>query len=383
MKVLRVVIATNQINRKNSVFTDSSLEDAAKQINISDGIPQLHSHDWTRLLGWTVRAWTERRGKVLELVVETHCPETTDEYMEVEKRYTQYWKKQQDEKTRPFLEYLSSDEHSGCSLISDLSCVYIKGSNILFSAFDTLSEKLDDDRLLLLDRFVPVGDGFIESGQYLLVPHRCFRQSYSLCNHLNSEFFGALARAKRNHPNLKIRLRLDEHIVGIPESLEKYEELDYWWGPKYKEDPNKIDYGVTVHGPTKYDVMYGRLKQTEFWWYGKEKRTFEMEEVLEYPTRVNVAEGAKVGMRFIHSIFDPETKRPFHLDGAVRLYEDDLFEIRKYTTINKFGKNAIRLKLWQIDGDMSVENWFTLINTFFLNNFTIAEYFGINYENMQ
>jgi len=283
MKVLRVVIATNQINRKNSVFTDSSLEDAAKQINISDGIPQLHSHDWTRLLGWTVRAWTERRGKVLELVVETHCPETTDEYMEVEKRYTQYWKKQQDEKTRPFLEYLSSDEHSGCSLISDLSCVYIKGSNILFSAFDTLSEKLDDDRLLLLDRFVPVGDGFIESGQYLLVPHRCFRQSYS----------------------------------------------------------------------------------------------------LEYPTRVNVAEGAKVGMRFIHSIFDPETKRPFHLDGAVRLYEDDLFEIRKYTTINKFGKNAIRLKLWQIDGDMSVENWFTLINTFFLNNFTIAEYFGINYENMQ
>jgi len=281
------------------------------------------------------------------------------------------------------LEHLHSIDHVDAELASDSSCVYVAGNDILSRTVDIPGEQVDSEGLLVLDKFVAVGDGFIKQGPYLLVPHRCFRQSYSLHNHLNSEFFGALARAHREHPKLKVSIRLDGNVVGIPESLQKYEELDYWWGPKYKKNPNEIEYGEVVHGPTQHDIAYGRLKQTEFWWYGKERRTFEAEEVMEHPAKLIVAGQDWFAMRFVHSIFDPETKRPCHLDGAVRLYDDELFGMRKEKTIGKFGKLAERLKLWRVDGDMAVETWFTLINTFFRNNFSVAEYFGFSWEDVK
>ena len=76
MKYIHSVAATNQINRKNMVIADSCLEDMAKQLNEQGGRPQLHSHDWTRLIGWTTKAWTEREGVHLKLMTETEVPET-------------------------------------------------------------------------------------------------------------------------------------------------------------------------------------------------------------------------------------------------------------------------------------------------------------------
>lgn len=225
-----------------------------------------------------------------------------------------------------------------------------------------------------------VGDGFIEKNPYLLVSHRCFRESYSLPNSLNRDFLGCISKTNNSFPKLKIRLHIDDKLIGIRKSLENYEQLDYWWGPKYKEDPRKIAKGVCIHGATKYDLAFGRLKQTEFWWYGKECLTFEIEEVLNEPIWLEMKGIKKIGMRFVHSIFDPETNRPCHLDGAIRLYDRILFVRRQNETIDKFGKNADRLKLWRIDGDIPIDVWFNLIHSFFRNNFMVGEYFGVSPE---
>jgi hypothetical protein len=377
------VIATNQVNRKNSVFTDGALEDGAKQINEQGGIPQLHSHDWTRLLGWVTHAWTERKGNLLQLLCETHFPETVKEYEEISCKFQTYCERMHEERTHSFMEYLHREEYTQDELTFDVSCVYITGKGILLRTFPTLSKKIDNDGLFLLGQFTSIGDGFIENGKYLLVPHMCFRQGYSLPNMLNRDFFGALVRTHRSHPELKIKLRLDHKLVGIRESLGCGEQLDYWWGPKYEGYPYETDYGVCVHVPTKYDRAFGLLRQTEFWWYGKETRTLEIEEILEQPIWCSAEKERKIGMRFVHSLFDPKTQRPCHLDGSIRLYDEELFEARKHRTIDKFGKSAERLKLWRIDGDISIEIWFTLIHTFFRNNFMVAEYFGVGYENSE
>jgi hypothetical protein len=87
-------------------------------------------------------------------------------------------------------------------------------------------------------------------------------------------------------------------------------------------------------------------------------------------------------MRFVHSIFDSNTERACHLDGALRLYDHNLYEQRMFVIIDKFGKSADRLKLWRIDGDISHEDWFNLIHTFFRNNYMVAEYFGFDWSDL-
>ena len=72
------------------VFTDDSLEDAARQINEGIGRPYLFNHDWTRLVGWTSKAWTEREGDLLKLVTETEIPETKEEINAINQKYSDY-----------------------------------------------------------------------------------------------------------------------------------------------------------------------------------------------------------------------------------------------------------------------------------------------------
>ena len=149
-----------------------------------------------------------------------------------------------------------------------------------------------------------------------------------------------------------------------------------WWGPPFRGDPSRQPYGVTVHGPTRHDDLSGLLR-TEFWWYGKDERTVEIEELVDRRL-VDVHDGnAAYVCRFVHSIFDSSTGRPRHLDGAVRLYDDEGWTGRTGSHIDKFGKNATRVKLWRVDGDIPLETWYLLIHMFFRENSTVPEYFGL------
>lgn len=48
------------------------------------------------------------------------------------------------------------------------------------------------------------------------------------------------------------------------------------------------------------------------------------------------------GCRYVHSMINPSTGLPTHLDGAIRIYNDEeiLKRIDSKTDISKYGKNS-------------------------------------------
>ena len=170
-----------------------------------------------------------------------------------------------------------------------------------------------------------------------------------------------------------MRIKLDADFLAIPESLNEMQQREYWWGPHYSENKFSQQYGVAVHGPTKYDVT-DNLIRTEFWWYGKAERTFEAEELVDRPL-VSDKNGLLRSVRFVHSIFSSESTSR-HLDD-MRLYSDSLWNEHFRTQHCDVWKAAKRRKLWRIDGALNVTQWYELIHMFFRGNFTIAEYFGL------
>ena len=84
------------------------------------------------------------------------------------------------------------------------------------------------------------------------------------------------------------------------------------------------------------------------------------------------------GCRYVHSMINPSTGLPTHLDGAIRIYNDEqiLARIDSKTDISKCGKNSKYIKLWRIDNDFNVAMWKELISSFYRENGLIGEYFG-------
>ncbi len=379
MKYFTQVVASNQVNRKGSVFTNEALEDGARQIN-EKGLPQFINHDWTRLVGWSWSAWTEERDGVVCLVAKCAVPESAQEVALIRGLFVRHFARLKDNRLSPYRHYLNHPGLSGCTLLFDTSCVYLYRKDLLASLLPQIARRKDDDGLTPLKELSFTGEGWLGDGSYMAVPHHAFRQSHMLPNSLNWEFLSALLRARSQSPGLEVTLRFENDLVAIADSLKPSVELEYWWGPHYKGDPFSIPYGVSVHGPTEHDNPIDRLKQTEFWWYGKDRRTFELEEVYHNPVLLKDEGCSGIATRFVHSIFDGNLKIPIHLDGALRVYGSEAWEKRKATTIDKFGKNAIRVKLWRVDGPIQLPIWYSLVHSFFKHNFTVPEYFGVGWR---
>lgn len=381
MRTITQVIATNDVVRlpdgTSEVILGEALADAAEQLNASGGMPILVDHDWTRLSGWTTRMWIERDGKRVRLCAESQVPESPDERDALSAIFTKYCADQHAERTGPHRNALAPFPDGSVDLCHDFCCVYLTGTELVKRLLPELQQSAEDDGLVpIAASSEVVGGGWLRRGSYLLAPDTFLRPGWALPNPPNRHLIAALAEVKKRIPSLTIRLAIDSRLAGIPESLQDHQQRDYWWGPPFKGNPGNQAHGVTVHGPTKYDSMNG-LKQTEFWWYGKDERTFQIEEVLEEPRWRTCGNERRTPARFVHSIFDPNTGRPCHLDGAVRLYTDHEWSDRLQQPIDKFGKRGVRHKLWAVDGDIQLNDWYTMIHMFFKRNFTIAEYFGL------
>jgi hypothetical protein len=66
----------------------------------------------------------------------------------------------------------------------------------------------------------------------------------------------------------------------------------------------------------------------------------------------------------------------YHLDGAIRLYDEESYINRLEEPISNTGKNSSYFKLWRIDGDIPLSIWKELICDFYKDNHLIGEYFG-------
>jgi hypothetical protein len=373
---LQGVVNSDQVNKYNIKFTIGALESAYSD-NWQLGVPSYLGHDHTKPIAWTlVNALHFEPGMVRTTNI-TYAPEDEKEsenignriksyYLNKTKKFIEPYKEQLLEKLNP---YLSEDY-----LFSSTESAAIVDKAIAKRAFPELFETDDKHGLVLLSKLNPIAPGIYEKDGLLLYASSFFRRSFSRLNTLNTPF---LKRFQEIGASDKVtsKVLLDPDMVGLAGSYYEVFEFQYWWGPQFSENLADIPLGVTAHKSSEREAIFNDVQNTEFWWYEQDgKKTFECEEVIVKPS-LGISE-SNYGCRFVHSMIDESTSNPFHLDGAIRVYDEDGILNRWDVDIKGSGKNTDYNKLWRLDGDISVSEWKELISHYYRDNTLVGEYFG-------
>jgi hypothetical protein len=377
MKQHLAVVNSNRLNRCNMLFTVGALESGlAKSWNV--GVPMHIGHDLHRLIAWSRGLGIHLEPGLARLTAISYTPENEAEADQLRALANQQRAERLREAVQPHLielqtrlgQYLT-DEHSPCNP----GCAAFYDPQLAARAFPDLFAQKDKDGLIPIGPLRPVGPGVFERDGLLIFAHPYFRRSLSRVNSLNGAFLTRLY-ALHGEAELKVRIALDEDIVGLASTFSDYFELEYWWGPKFSDEVKQIPIPtITRHEATDIERNFHGISRTEFWWYAQdEARSFECEELQDLPA-FGVGSGI-FGCRFVHSRFDSKAGRPVHLDGAIRSYDEDAMVRRLDQDIHHAGRHSDYTKLWRVDGLLSVARWKELICHYYRDNKLVGEYFG-------
>lgn len=392
MEKYQGVAMTDGINRKNHIFPLSAII-KAYHASWHTALPVNLGHDRTKPVGYTMLTGIYMEPGKAYVTNESAIMETKEEHEIMRKMISAYdykifceeHKNELDTLTKKLSGILSNEFR----VAPVGQAVAIQDKDLVYRLFPEWS-KTTQDGLADVRDLQPVytksenGEkGFLIPGVYykdgyLLFGHQFFRRSLSILNSTNEEFFNSFEKM-RDIPGVEIKLALDMDMVGLAGTEHPELEYQYIWGPHFNDDLTCIPEGVTCHGNEHYDNLFSNLLSTQFYWHIQDgKRTFECEELCD-KENVSFDDGKTMlwGCRYVHSMINPSTGLPTHLDGAIRIYNDVqiLDRIDSKTDISKYGKDSEYIKLWRIDNDFSVALWKELISSFYRENTLIGEYF--------
>lgn len=373
MKKIKGVSLTDGLNRKNHDFPLDLILNTYEN-SWKDAGPSYFNHDISKLIGWsyTIGIYIEP-GKTYVLN-EIAIPENDEENESLVKNGRAYlYSKCCEGRKEEYdvLKEMLSDKLTDQSIPASINCVAYYDMKIISKVFTKLD--VDSDGLIDLRLLTPVLPGVYRKGKYLLFAHRYFRRNCCLLNSLNDEFLRRLQNLQNSNLNVKIALDLD--MIGLAGSEREELEYQYWWGPKFNDDLSSIPDGITRHNNENYSSL-SNICFTEFGWYEQDgRRTFECEEVVDIHN-IECEDIEYCGCRFVHSMLNPTTCVPNHLDGAIRAYTDELMLERLGQNIAQSERNTKYTKLWRIDNDMPVDLWKELIAHYYRDNMLVGEYFN-------
>lgn len=363
------------LNRKNHFFPLETIIKAYEEA-WKYGTPSNLNHDSTKFIGWNYITGIYIEPGKAYVTNEMRIPETDEEHDAFMKKNIDYlYKKYYIDKKEKYdeLKVILGDNLTSKSHPALISCVAYEDENILFKVFPEIKDEMHKG-LIDLDLLTPVYPGIFKKGKYLIFAHRYFRRNCNILNSFNDEFLQRLQDLQTS--DLKVQIALDANMIGLLGTENAELEYQYWWGPKFNEDLSSIPAGVTRHNNENYDNVFSNLSCTEFGWYVQDERqTFECEEVSDRPN-IKVEDNEYYGCRFVHSMLNPITNLPNHLDGAIRAYTDDQIIERLDISIDKSERDTWYTKLWRIDNDMPVSLWKELVTHYYRDNMLIGEYFS-------
>lgn len=259
--------------------------------------------------------------------------------------------------------------------VAPIAAVAFIDKGIVLRVFPKLEELIDDTGLIDISMLDPVLPGVFKKDGLLLFASSYLRRNCSRGNSLNSEFLKRLQMLSGEYDALRVKVRLDLDMIGLNGTQHEELEYSYWWGPKFTDELEDIQLGVTKYHNDNYNSIFSNIDFTEFGWYYQDgNKTLEIEEVVD---EVNIHNETLelIGCRYIHSFVNPETSLPTHLDGAIRAYSEEKMVERMDTSLDKTERDTVYTKLWRIDGDIPVALWKELITHYFRDNKLIGEYF--------
>ena len=393
MEIYQGVAITDGLNRKNHFMPLSAILKAYRD-SWDRPIPMNLGHDRTKPIGYTKLTGVYMEPGKAYVTNEGAIMETSEEHEALRKMletndYRQFCEEHKD-KIEVLVEKLGDMVSDSFRVAPVGQAVAIKDNGIVQRLFPEWTESFKDglaDINELESVYSTTADGekgvlipgvFLKDG-YLLFAHQFFRRTLSILNSTNEEFFVSFEKL-RDISNLEVKVALDMDMIGLPGTEHPEVEYQYIRGPHFDDNLESIPEGVTCHDNERYDNLFSNLVGTQFYWHKQDgTRTFECEELCD---RENVSfDGGNTmlwGCRYVHSMLNPSTGLPTHLDGAIRIYDEEQFLERLdiKTDISKCGKNSKYIKLWRIDNEISVSLWKELISAFYRENPLIGEYFG-------
>lgn len=376
MKRTLVVFNSNEINLYGMSFSVRALESGLSQ-SWNLGIPSFLSHDAHRPIAWSRGLALHFGPGLVRLTGLCFLPENDEESKEISNIIRRYFSKHIAETATPYLPELKQRLKcylSGKETVCTPDCVALVDENLASKVFPEVFNQQDKDRLIPLSSLVPKAPGVFEKDGLLVFAHPYFRRSFSRLNTLNEPFFKVLQKIT-DYPDVGIRIALDKDMVGLSSTFRPSIELEYWWGPKFSDDLSAIPVGVTRYESNEQQRLFHGISRTEFWWYVQDEvRTFECEELRDLPS-FGVGHD-NFGCRFVHSMLSASSATPTHLDGAIRMYDGESMINRLERNISRMGRYSEYVKLWRVDGSLSVPMWKELIAHYYRDNHLVGEYLG-------
>ncbi len=270
---------------------------------------------------------------------------------------------------------------AGSSLTDDafflsMECSTLVQNGIARGLFPHLFPERENDKrgLVPLSSLKPVAPGVYEVRDGICVfAHRFLRRSASHLNNLNNAFLERFQQAATSRQDFEALIALDPDSIGLATSYRNPIELAYWWGPRFSDSFADIPVGIARHAASDRERMFHRIDRTEFWWHMQnDQRSFECEEVVDGET-LGMGDG-RYACRYVHSMVDAVSDVPHHLDGAMRIYDDELMLLRMENNIAECGRRSEYVKLWRVDGKVPVSLWKSLVSDYFRDNHLVSEY---------
>jgi hypothetical protein len=375
MKQYTAVFNSSLINRQGSMFSVRGLESTLEQGWREPRVSNL-GHDAHRPVGWAETLALHLQPKVARLLGRISVAESTQESATAAKLAQHLHSKriaEVDPAKRSILHGRINQQLSSDASVAVPGCIAYKDLELAQRVFPAVFERRDKDGLIPLAALRPVLPGVFEHDGLIFFAHPFFRRALSRLNSLNDPLLRRL-QAVATNSRLDVRIALDPDLVGLAETALASIELQYWWGPHFSDELPDVPLGVSQHGNEEIERLFSGISRTEFWWYEQNERTFECEEVLDSPSLGVSSE--HFGSRFVHSIVDAKTGKPKHLDGAVRMYDEEGMLARLEADLMHAGRRSQYTKLWRVDHELDVATWKALISDYFRDNHLVGEYLG-------
>ena len=180
----------------------------------------------------------------------------------------------------------------------------------------------------------------------------------------------------RSSPTLQnsIRVRLDPWVWG---PLEEFRHIRYkmWvWGKPLDWD-SLLKLRESFHGRWMTDAHSSQgILFTDFVWQPSDAElAFTCEEI---PTSESICHR---GARYFHAIYSKMSGDIKHCDGAIRLLtaNDHKFRARYHVKDPEVRKIGTRIKVFQVDDEISTELFCGLASAFYVWNQDVTDYFAL------
>jgi len=169
-----------------------------------------------------------------------------------------------------------------------------------------------------------------------------------------------------------IRLRLDPFMHGPTGEFPRMVYLMQVYGRSLDWD-RLDDLKEPDFGRWSPHEMSSGIEFTDYAWTPRDRELHFACEEVPYQGQGGLQSG-----RYLHAIYRPDLKQIVHFDGAVRIYNGSQLRERRSGHLRRLGKVGQRAKLFRTDEPISRECFADLTTSFFVWNYDVYEYFGIN-----